>query len=351
MANFFKITKDDIDSNADYFKSNLIPPNLGFPNIKNYKNVEFTYLPFEAFTYTIDDQKVIYKLNNHLFRSDEFLSNHNNQKHALFVGCSETFGVGAQEGTVWTNYVYDALNEHSEFSGHFVMGHPGQGLDLYMHNMFVYFEKFGCPDYIFMWLPNIERNIRYDEGRFKTILHSPHREHEILNEFDLESHVDNFKKDTFMDALFKKDEKALKYKFFSNKDYDGKGFVWDQIAGKIDDSSKLQQSMNREEYLTQLFKFREIMTYLEKFCEAKNIKLYWQLNRSLEEKYIIWMDCFNRFVPTGQDDSFDRYLENNQDKFHEYGFFSRRDNLHLGWGVHKFRAQKFMEAINNEKAI
>jgi hypothetical protein len=198
-----------------------------------------------------------------------------------------------------------------------------------------------------MWLPNIERNINFFEDRYRTMLPMPHREHNFddINGTD-DDKVENFKKDKLMSQIFSKNEKYAKSKFFPNKTWGSNGFVWDQINGEIYDRSKLTESVTKEEYLTILFRFKEQMVILEKLCKEKNIKLFWQMNRSLEEKYLLWINSFSNLLLVGQDNSLDKFFEKNIKDLESKHYLVRRDHVHLGSGIHKFRAEKFFEAYN-----
>lgn len=107
------------------------------------------------------------EINNLGFRSDNFIQNHK-QKHALFLGCSYTWGTGLFIDEVWSKILYNRINVNNEFSGYFNLGVPGDSIYTCITNAFKYFNNFGKPDIIFFNIPEIERFFVYkkEEDRF-----------------------------------------------------------------------------------------------------------------------------------------------------------------------------------------
>lgn len=114
------------------------------------------------------------EINNFGFRSDNFIKNHN-KKHALFLGCSYTWGTGLYLNEVWSKMLYDKININNEFSGYFNLGIPGDSIYTCITNAFKYFNNFGKPNVIFFNIPEIERFFIYkkeEDKFFRSILKS-----------------------------------------------------------------------------------------------------------------------------------------------------------------------------------
>lgn len=114
------------------------------------------------------------EINGFGFRSDNFIKNHN-KKHALFLGCSYTWGTGLYLSEVWSKILYDQININNEFSGYFNLGVPGDSIYTCITNAFKYFNNFGKPDVIFFNIPEIERffiHKKEDNKFYRSILKS-----------------------------------------------------------------------------------------------------------------------------------------------------------------------------------
>jgi hypothetical protein len=96
-----------------------------------------------------------YILNSNKFRCEELEKNNVN---SIFVGCSETFGLGGAIEDCWSYMVYQKLKDEKPFVN---LGVPGSGWSESIYNIFVYISNYGVPKNIFMLLPNIERRTVY----------------------------------------------------------------------------------------------------------------------------------------------------------------------------------------------
>ncbi len=106
------------------------------------------------------------EINNFGFRSDNFIKNHN-KKHALFLGCSYTWGTGLHLDEVWSKILYNKININDEFSGYFNLGIPGDSIYTCITNTFKYFNNFGKPEVIFFNIPVIDRFYLYKKDKEK----------------------------------------------------------------------------------------------------------------------------------------------------------------------------------------
>jgi len=105
-----------------------------------------------------------YSVNSYNYRCDEFITTHK-EKHVLFSGCSNTYGVGLKKEEVWAYKVYNKINETEGSSGYFNIGLSGNNIINSILNVFKYCKKFGNPDLIFINLPSQSRFFNFDENQ------------------------------------------------------------------------------------------------------------------------------------------------------------------------------------------
>lgn len=98
-----------------------------------------------------------YSLNKLGFRSDNFTKKHKGKTHALFAGCSMTFGDSIPLQYLWAKKVHDKINESNPTSGFFNVGCNGATLGQVVENISKYIDNYGTPEYIFVLLPDLNR--------------------------------------------------------------------------------------------------------------------------------------------------------------------------------------------------
>ena len=101
------------------------------------------------------------ELNTLMFRSDEFIENHD-KFHVVFSGCSNTWGTGINKEELWAYKTYKLISQDKECSGYFNLGILGSGVSSIIINLFKYFKKYGNPDAIFINFPDTLRFFCYD---------------------------------------------------------------------------------------------------------------------------------------------------------------------------------------------
>jgi hypothetical protein len=118
------------------------------------------------------DRWIQYKdeLNSHGFRSEEFVSDHSEKYHVVFIGDSNTFGEGLDVQETWAKLLYDRISEAKECSGFFNLGMPGKSNRDMVMNILKYVSMFGKPDAIFISLTELNRFYALDnkENRIRT---------------------------------------------------------------------------------------------------------------------------------------------------------------------------------------
>ena len=140
----------------------FISPNIQEQNLTDTINgIEATYPEM-----TLDD---FYSLNSHGFRSDEFTMEHNNKEHVLFAGCSHTFGQGNMLEDVWAHKLFEYLGGYEELSGYYNVGIPSATYSEIARQVLTYIGQFGCPDKVFILLPDLHREF----GKIKKLVSTP----------------------------------------------------------------------------------------------------------------------------------------------------------------------------------
>lgn len=117
---------------------------------------ETTLFPSEVLRDVEDDKSVTYKWNHLGFRCDEFKTSHD-KKHILFMGCSETVGVGGNLDEAWAYILYKKLSEQSDNSGYFNIAVSGSGPMEQIIRYKKYEQEYGKPDEIYMMIPESYR--------------------------------------------------------------------------------------------------------------------------------------------------------------------------------------------------
>lgn len=95
-------------------------------------------------------------LNSYWLRSDELVKDHKST-HILFSGCSQTFGFGIKNvDDLWSKIIHDAFNNTS---GYFNIARNGLSISEVVFDIYQYAKNYGKPDYIFILLPDIKREM------------------------------------------------------------------------------------------------------------------------------------------------------------------------------------------------
>lgn len=110
----------------------------------------------------VKGSSVEYKLNSSGIRCDDFIYKHN-KEHILFAGCSISAGIGIDLKDTWC---YKVHQNFKETSGYFNISLPGGSISEIVFNVFKYISKYGNPNFIFILLPNIARDLRYIKENF-----------------------------------------------------------------------------------------------------------------------------------------------------------------------------------------
>lgn len=110
------------------------------------------------------EPSIEYRLNRHGFRSDHFKFPDPNAINILVAGDSLTFGEGVPAEYIWgnllANRIYGKTKRNVSVTNLGVMGGSGR---LAVRNIFSYIRNYGKPDFIFLLIPSVTRNIIYNE--------------------------------------------------------------------------------------------------------------------------------------------------------------------------------------------
>jgi len=260
-----------------------------------------TILPQEIL-HTIDDGRVVYKFNNHYFRSDDFKKEHNG-RHILFSGCSETEGAGGNIEEVWSKILYDKISKNEKCSGFFNLARSGWGYQRIINNCLTYFQKYGYPDILFILLPNADRNFYYNTesntwnylGRVPII-------------------CENFQKNLNLPEEHKK-----KYK-----------------------------RSTPVEHLENFVQFLYVWKLFCEFCNQKNIRLIfssWDIEDAINYKIAdVFNDDYFALDTINIDEFLKEYYKNNQSHKNDI----RKRDGHHGIAIHHYWAEQFYKRYLNE---
>ena len=279
------------------------------PSAKIDENI-YRIIPTEVDWWLMDevkDDEVIYKYNNEYFRSDDFITTHNG-KHIVFSGCSETEGVGGNIEEAWCKILYDKISENEKCSGFFNLSGAGWGYLRILTNLFIYFEKYGKPDYIFILLPNFSRK------------------------FDLVN------SDNTINTYPKKDVRYVqKYFNINNKK------VYDS-TGKV-----VNVEIGIDEYYLDFINFSYMWKNFVSFCKLNNIKLFATSWAFMDRINIYNLGIFDNFF--NYDDDYAYHLAVKKYKPKEMIKKAKKRDGHHGVIFHELWAdlfyRKYLENIND----
>ncbi len=140
--------RTEFSSAAFYFKEK--------PFITSISSTDKKYDKGSSYSYYINDQPnkktkddIVYKLNNYLFRSDDF-SKESSNDNFLFAGCSQTVTLGLPLELGWAHKVNSSFNskEYINISG------VGLAIDAIISNIVHYIDIFGNPKAVLALFPD-----------------------------------------------------------------------------------------------------------------------------------------------------------------------------------------------------
>jgi hypothetical protein len=185
-------------------------------------------------------KNVEYKINAHGFRTKHF-EDKTDKDIVLATGCSSTFGLSLPEKYTWPSLLEAELNKDADLFRVYNLGFPGHGYFIIIKNIFSFIKKYGKPKAIFIVFPNINRDVYFSKIRKKFIA-------QVVNI----GHVFNGKKD-MKDFVMGYDEGANTLKTIA------------------------------------------YVNWLELFCSAAGIKLFWT---AWDDADIIEKIKFNNYTPS-----------------------------------------------------
>lgn len=263
----------------------------------------FKYNLLEDFpsTKSLGVNSKIYKINKHNYRSDDFKSIHNGL-HILFLGCSETMGIGVEIDELWTTKLLSFISKNNTVSGHFNLGRYGYSSYDSIHVLFKYIKEFGMPDIIFYNMPNYTRLHKINKNNFAGV----------------------------------------------------------QVLSK-DSDQRLLDHFHRHN----IFTYFQSYNILEIFCKTNKINLFsfsWDINDNKEintindtitNKYISTNDLFikifhfSTFYPINHDSFVEYLIDCEINKYSKYGMFAR-DGEHFGTYYHDYWANHMFDIYSKE---
>lgn len=107
------------------------------------------------------DPKFLYKINSNGFRSQHFKKVDNNKTTILTGGCSHSFGEGLPEELRWQSFLLNNINLNNVET--FDVSSMGGSFRLIIRNVVSFIRNYGKPDYIFLALPDVGRDLAFED--------------------------------------------------------------------------------------------------------------------------------------------------------------------------------------------
>lgn len=250
---------------------------------------EFTIHDGEHMRGIVDDGSVKYIFNSRGYRCDEFTAIHE-KKHILFMGCSETVGIGGNLDEAWPYIVYKELNKNNELDGYFNIAISGDSILRQISSYFKYEMEFGKPDMVLFLIPDSFRGyFVIDELKYEKII-----EHGCA--------------------------------------------LWSESM------------VSEETYLQFLINAMTYIKIFENYCGISKINLIWGSHHGPEAR-ILSSQNFNNYIELNHQDWDGENLYKNFPQFRVYNSISKdlhKRDMHNGVMKHKFWAHKFLEKINEK---
>lgn len=125
----------------------------------------------------IDNGDFLYRVNRSGFRSAKFEKLDKESLNILTVGCSVTFGMGMPEELIWPTLLKNKIAANTDKNVNmYNLSVTGMDSTQLIHNVFLYIQKYGSPDYIFALLPPVYRKTFLEKNfnRVSTIQENPY---------------------------------------------------------------------------------------------------------------------------------------------------------------------------------
>lgn len=230
--------------------------------------------------------------NSFEYRSDEFKKNHDN-KHIVFMGCSETEGADHGLDEAWAYILYKKISEKEKLSGYYNLAVSGHGITIQVLTLMEYINKFNKPDEIFFLIPETVRTMLYLNG--------------------------------------------------SNS-----GFHAINLRGSRD---SLVIDFSEEHFVNAHFNSIISLKFLESYCKEAKIKLFWSTWYA-EEEILLDSYGFENYFSLNMKNA-QTIIENNfkkyEDKTKSVSYNLTKNDGHKGLVFHKYWAEQFYNRRENEK--
>lgn len=159
-----KISKNHLFGNIDLSKPEDNTPNFDFSYRLEDEYVYIDYIwktPGSKRLQRIPgyDQKIQYRLNKQLFRSQHFKQLDESNINILYAGCSITYGDGLPEELIWSGMLTSKLKDFYIKNNveSFNVASSGLAIDNIINNIYKFIHLYGKPTYLFMLLPDLGR--------------------------------------------------------------------------------------------------------------------------------------------------------------------------------------------------
>jgi len=282
------MTQDEVDLKYKYLYNRSLKEmshifNFNEDNSPYDKNAKPVWA--DSHSYHVD-----YTHNSYGYRCDEF----NNQK-IMFLGCSNTYGVGSNIESTWPNILSKKLN-----LDYINLGTPGDSAQSQIIKAFQFFKEFYNPEYIVAFLPVF----RLEAPKIKNILMKEKEKN--------------------------KDGHEIFQHFFDNKN----------ILKYAKAPYNLDYILPREFSVFYNFMFIQMLI---QYCESNNIKLYWstyEIQKGYQVKpFLDLTNPKNYFEVNFFNPDYLKKYDCHQEFKDSEGFDFAADNSHLGLHYHLHLAE------------
>jgi hypothetical protein len=247
------------------------------------------------------NSNIIYNLNSLNYRSREFETLDSGNINILFSGCSWTYGTGMHEELIWPQVLSNLIKEKTNNNViSYNLSTQGGSIFLVIKNIMEFIRVYGTPQYIFIKMPPIARDLRYD-----------------------------IKTSSYYSVL-------MGNSYFEN-DYP-------KVYLEYIKSHKHEDSILKAVDQIKLF---------EDYCNMAGIKMYWSFWHELDRKVFESIKFDNIVFPSNILYPYDKGFGSNEGRYKNVNDLPlweiAEDKSHPGSAWHEYTANMFLEQVSNEE--
>lgn len=308
----FDITWANLDSETDILNNRLTTKDLQH----KIGPKKWDRIPEENFNcdHSKCDNSIVYQYNNEYFRCDDFTNKHDGL-HILFAGCSESEGVGGSLENTWTNLVYQEIKKTNKVSGFYSIARAGYGWQKIITNFQIYAQKYGFPEFLFVMLPNVGRQYRYN--------------------YENELGMGSYRYYQLYPEPYSIDENGV--------------CLTDENDSVSSTKMYERGTILIDEYYKSLIDFKISWELFERFCQSNGTKILWSTYEQIDSKNFNQLNVGHNFF-TIDIENINDYINNKKDFVINKDSFKYRDG-HFGSAIKEYWSEMFLNEIKNRGII